>query len=125
MGQSYDAGNDRLILFSGEDAHPLPRPTDTWVLSDATGASPAWTELSTAGTPPPGNYAHSVVYAPNSNRVVVYGGCQFNCGFALSAVWTLSDANGLGRTPTWTSWASSGRTTVRATTRCTTTRPTV
>ena len=107
-GADYDAAGDRLILFSGGKATP-GYPTDTWVLSNATelnGAS-TWTQLAPTGGPPAGRYAHSLVYVPGGNRAIVYGGCLSNCGSAASDVWVLSNANGTGGTPAWTSLATS------------------
>lgn len=103
-GQAYDAANDRLILFSGEDNTPLPRPTDVWVLTDATGigGTPTWTELVPTGGPPFGRVFGTVVYAPGSNRIIVFGGCSANCSPNLSDVWVLTNANGLGGMPAWT-----------------------
>jgi len=101
-GSPYDAANDRLVFFSIDDGGSLPRPTDVWVLAGATGGSSSWTQLAPTGGPPLGRYAHSVVYAPSSNRIVVLGGCPSNCGVALQDVWVLSNANGLGGTPAWT-----------------------
>lgn len=105
---AYDAANDRLLFFGIDDGGPLPRPNETWILAGATGVAPSWIDLGTAGPVPMGRYAHSVVYAPSSNRLVVFGGCPGNCGFALSDVWVLSEANGLGGTPAWTQLAPSG-----------------
>jgi hypothetical protein len=101
---AYDEANDRLILFSGEDDTALPRPTDVWVLSDATGigGTPSWVELFPTGGPPLGRFGGTTVYAPGSNRIIVFGGCFANCGFALSDVWVLENGNGLGGTPNWT-----------------------
>jgi hypothetical protein len=40
------------------------------------------------------------VYDPKNNRLVIFGGN--NSGGELSDVWVLTNANGLGGTPTWT-----------------------
>jgi uncharacterized repeat protein (TIGR01451 family) len=118
-GSAYDSANDRLIVFGGDDdgatcspnCFPqanLPYPTDVRVLSGATGASPAWSQLAPTGGPPPGRLLHTSVYAPGSNEIVVYGGCLANCGLAGSDVWTLTNANGLGGAPVWAQLAASG-----------------
>lgn len=109
-GQAYDAANDRLILFSGEDNTALPRPTDVWVLTDATGigGTPSWIELFPTGGPPLGRVFGPTVYAAGSNRLVVFGGCSANCSPALSDVWVLENANGLGGAPAWTQLFPSG-----------------
>ena len=105
---AYDAVNDRLLFFSIDDGGALPRPTDTWVLAAATGLAPSWINLPTSGPTPLGRYAHSVVYAPTSNRIIVFGGCPANCGFALSDVWVLTNANGLGGPATWSALGAAG-----------------
>lgn len=100
---AYDAGNDRLILFGGEDG-PLPHLADVWVLENANGlgGSPAWQMLSPAGGSPPGRMVSTAVYDPISNSLIVHGGCAGNCSPSLSDTWILSNANGLGGTPSWT-----------------------
>jgi len=74
---------------------------------------PTWIPLTPVGDPP-GNLPltrqfASAVYDPNSNRVIVFGGCigAINC-YNLSPgpqlfndVWVLTNANGFGGTPTW------------------------
>src|SRR5207249_6247657 len=99
------------ISFS--DCDPLGRccgyeSHDTWVLRNATGSGgiPTWEQLipdAPAGLPP-GRIAHSAVYDPVTNRMVIFGGGQGN-GFAFSPlfndVWVLTHANGLGGTPEW------------------------
>jgi len=102
-GRAYDAINDRVILFSGQDLNELPRPIDVWVLTNATGAAgtPSWIQLSPLGGPPLGRELQTVVYDPISNRIIIYGGCFANCGYAMWDVWVLTNANGLGGTPEW------------------------
>jgi hypothetical protein len=102
-GRAYDEVNDRLILFSGEDFTGLPRPTDVWVLTNATGigGTPSWIELPPIGGPPLGREGQTVVYDPISNRIIVHAGCSVNCSPALSDTWILTNANGLGGTPIW------------------------
>ncbi|HEY5871338.1 MAG TPA: Ig domain-containing protein, partial [Candidatus Tectomicrobia bacterium] len=70
--------------------------------------SPQWLALSTAGTPPPqrGEVAPGV-YDPLSNRLIVFGGLTTHNAL-LGDVWVLSNANGLGGTPTWTPLAPGG-----------------
>lgn len=108
-GNAYDPVTDRLIIFGGGTA-ALPRPTDTWLLHDATASTgtPMWEELVPSGDPPLGRFNHTSVYAPSSNRLIVYGGCAGNCSPALSDTWVLSNANGEGGTPTWTMLSTSG-----------------
>lgn len=100
-GPAYDATNDRLMLHGGDDFGPLPRPTDVWVLADPNDAVPTWIELFPTGGPPPDRVVGSLVYAPSSNRLIVFGGCSANCSPARSDVWVLDNANGLAGVPSW------------------------
>jgi len=101
VGQAYDAANDRLILFSGDDNLGLPRPTDVWILTNATGAAPGWMQLFPTGGPPFGRFGTTEVYAPTSNRIIVHAGCGGNCTPMLNDTWVLTNANGLGGAPAW------------------------
>jgi Galactose oxidase, central domain len=104
--QGYDVAGDNVILFAG--GTPSGYVTDTWVLANATSGSPTWTQLAPTGGPPQGRAFHSSIYAADSNRLVIYGGCLANCGFATSDVWTLTNANGTGGTPAWSPLTTSG-----------------
>jgi clostripain len=100
---SYDAANDRLIFFSGDDTLTPPFATDAWVLANASGASgtPSWLHLAPSNSPPTGRQDGTMVYDPVSNRLIVHGGCSATCSPALSDTWALSNANGLSGTPAW------------------------
>ena len=104
VGTAYDDGNDRFIFFSGEDFTGLPRPTDVWVLTDASGigSTPNWIQLAPTGGVPLGREGGTSVYDPSSNALIVHGGCSANCSPALTDTWVLSNANGNGGTPVWT-----------------------
>ena len=65
------------------------------------GGTPAWIQLTINGTPPATDYTNGA-YDPITNRLIVYGGCYSNCGFAQSDVIALTNANGLGGQPAWT-----------------------
>jgi hypothetical protein len=105
---AYDEANDRMIFFGGHNGTVWL--SDTWVLENATGKSgdSAWTQLAPTGTPPSGRLNHSVVYAPSSNRLIVYGGCLGHCSPADSGTYILTNANGLGGTPGWSSLGAAG-----------------
>jgi len=109
----YDAANNRMIVFGGEiitvsgGILTYTYLNDVWVLSDANGqgGTPTWTQLSPSGSPPPVRSGHTAVYDPADNRMIIFGGT----GTAvLNDVWELSNANGLGGTPTWTQLSPSG-----------------
>jgi RHS repeat-associated protein len=110
QGTAYDAATDRLIVFGGLDPFSpcCVHSNDTWVLINATGLGgiPTWQQLIPAapnGLPSP-RHAHSVVYDPATNRMIIFGGGQFD-GFAFGTLfndaWVLTNANGLGGTPQW------------------------
>ncbi|MGA2618446.1 MAG: kelch repeat-containing protein, partial [Thermoguttaceae bacterium] len=92
----YDPASNRLVMFDNSF------DGDTWVLSnaDGLGGTPAWTKLSTTGTPP-SSQGFSAVYDPATNLMAVFGGGG-QSGNYYNDVYTLSDANGLGGTPVWT-----------------------
>jgi hypothetical protein len=74
------------------------------------GGTPTWTQLSPAGGPPSPRTKHTAVYDPSTNRMIVFAG-QDGGGFGCSTyseVWVLSNANGLGGTPTWTQLSPTG-----------------
>ena len=97
-GVAYDSANNRFIVFGGSTAN-----NDVWVLSSANGqgGTPTWTQLSPAGTLPPARAENSTVYDPKSNRLTIYGGADA-ANNILQDTWVLTNANGLGGTPTWT-----------------------
>jgi hypothetical protein len=111
---AYDAANDRMIIFGGDGAScSIPAMyNDVWVLTGASGTrgTPTWGRLTTAGTAPPGLAASTAAYDAVRNRLIVFGGnrAEAFCGQTTNGVWILSNANGLGGTPTWTQISSTG-----------------
>jgi hypothetical protein len=108
----YDATSNRMTIFGGCNGFCLPTLNDVWVLTNANGlgGTAAWIQLSTAGVPPSGRTRHTAVYDPTTNRMIVFAG-QNGGGFGCSTfgdVWVLSNANGLGGTPTWTQLSPTG-----------------
>src|SRR5438445_8190245 len=99
----YDAANNRLIVFFPGIPASGGFGNQVWVLTNANGlgGAPAWIKLLPTGNPPVSNGFESVVYDATGNRLVVYGGCAFNCSPALSDVFVLTNANGLGGSPVW------------------------
>jgi hypothetical protein len=109
---AYDPGTNSLIVWGGQIGCCASPQTysDAWVLTNANGlgGTPAWTQLSTVGGPPPGQDNATGIYDSVTNRLVVFGGIP-NQGFhATNAVWVLSNANGHGGTPTWTNLVAEG-----------------
>ncbi|HYE14957.1 MAG TPA: hypothetical protein VD968_10995, partial [Pyrinomonadaceae bacterium] len=110
----YDAVNNLLISFGGQHAFFGTDENDTRVLSNANGAaSPStWSTLATAGGPPPARGSHTIVYDSANNRLILYAGsngisCCYNI-VPFGDVWVLSNANGIGGTPTWSQLLPTG-----------------
>ena len=104
----YDAANNRLMMFGGCAGNCGPTTADVWLLTNADGGgagTPAWLKLLPAGSLPAARHEPTAVYDPTSNKLIVFGGqgpgTSGTSNF-LSDVWVLSNANGLGGTPTWT-----------------------
>jgi hypothetical protein len=104
---AYDPAGDRMMVFGGQsDASVL---NDTWVLSKAVGFNyPAWTQLATAGATPSQRRDASAVYAPASNRLIVFGGADGAGTSTFGDVRVLTNANGVGGTPTWSALSPTG-----------------
>ncbi|MBI4421209.1 MAG: fibronectin type III domain-containing protein, partial [Gemmatimonadetes bacterium] len=108
----YDPVGNRLIVFGGQDGGGSGGSTyaEVWVLSNANGlgGDPVWSQLTTSGTFPAGQYGPSAVYDATNNRMTVFGGGAQGTGVSTNAVAVLSNANGTGGTPTWTTLVSEG-----------------
>ena len=108
----YDATNNRMITFGGCLAHCGSPVNDTWVLTNANGlgGTPTWLKLVPGGPLPSPRANHAAVYDSTSNRMIVFGGQNGCCAFPVTFgdVWVLSNANGLGGSPTWTLLSTSG-----------------
>ncbi len=99
----YDQVNNRMMVFGGNNnACVVFNHGETWVLSNANGlgGTPVWTQLATAGPTPAGRVGNSLVYDAANNRMIVFGG--ETAQGVVGDLWVLSNANGLGGTPTWT-----------------------
>ena len=110
---AYDPATNRMIIFGGHTGSGDGGTTysDVWVLSNANGldGTPAWTQLSPEGGPPPGQYAPSSVYDAANNRLIVAGGDAQGTGLQTNATWVLSNANGVGDgIPEWTNIVPEG-----------------
>ena len=94
----YDSTHDRVLVFGGSDASHNEM-NDVWSLT--LGATPAWTKLNPAGTPPPERFGACGVYDPAGDRLVVFGGAGV---LIYNDAWALT----LSGTPTWTQLTPSG-----------------
>jgi predicted small integral membrane protein len=79
----YDLVRDRMVLFGGESESDLLN--DVWELSLAD--TPAWAQLAPTGGPPIGRGAHSAIYDPVHDSMVMFGGMGSSTN--LNDVWTL------------------------------------
>lgn len=71
----FDPLRNRMVIYGGFDAVPGSDQFlgDAWAL-DFDSSPPEWTQLSPAGTIPPGRDAMSAAYDPLHDRMILYGG---------------------------------------------------
>ena len=104
----YDPGSNRMIVFGGRDTNGN-NLNDLWILTNANGlgGSSQWINpiANGASGSPPARSGHSAAYDSTNNIMIIFGGCGGSCAPALSDVWVLSNANGIGGTPAWTQLA--------------------
>ncbi len=96
----YDPVRDRMVVFGGHSFTNGVGDTllrDVWALS--LGATPTWSPIATAGTPPTPRGEAAGIYDPVRDRLVIHGGSD-----ALSLQGPRSDAWALtlSGTSTWT-----------------------
>lgn len=108
----YDEANTRMVVFgggTGTNGTPGPCQSDLWLMQNANGisANPAWSLQHPTGTAPTARFAHTAVYDPGSNTMMVFGGYDCTSTY-FSDVWLLSNANSIGGTPAWTKLTTSG-----------------
>ncbi|PYM08967.1 MAG: hypothetical protein DMD82_01220, partial [Candidatus Rokuibacteriota bacterium] len=94
-GVILDPLRDRMLVIAG---YPGPQG-DVWV-QPFSGPS-LWSRLLPAGAAPSARFAHSVIYQPTQDRVILFGG--FDTAFR-NDVWALS----LSGTPTWSQLTPAG-----------------
>ena len=103
----YDPTTNTLIVFGGSNCSG-GYFNDVWVLSNANGevGTPVWSQLSPSGTAPAPRESATAVYDSGHNILIVYAGDAG--GSPFGDVWTLSNANGTGGTPTWSKLMPTG-----------------
>jgi Galactose oxidase, central domain len=104
----YDAGTNKMIVFGGTDCNGNYY-NDLWILSNADGstANPSWTQVTPAGTPPSARTQATAIYDSVNNVMTVFGGGTSNTN-TFGDLYTLSNANGVTGTPTWTKLSPTG-----------------
>jgi len=102
-----DSTAHQMIVFGGQyvDGGGFHVLGDVWSLS--TSGNGQWTQVSPAGTPPPGKYGASAVYDSSHSRMIIFGGEEASFTFS-NDVWILSNATGTGGTPTWNALTTAG-----------------
>ncbi len=93
----YDAPNDRMLVFGGDDSTTYRH--DTWQLAFS-GTPMMWTELLPSGVPPAGRSAPGAVIDPVAQRMVLFGGGPVVKGSTVQYddTWAMT----LNGTPVWT-----------------------
>lgn len=104
----YDSSSNRMMVFGGATTLTSCL-NDVWAMDDANSShgAPAWFAMNPSGTLPLARMNQSAVYDSTTNILMVYGGTNCGGGY-FGDVWTLSNANGEGGTPTWTQLTPSG-----------------
>jgi len=106
----YDHVNNRMIVFGANTGPgPINLSNKVWVLKNANGLGgmPEWLELAPSGTLPTPRGGPMTVYDAANNMLIVYAGYASGGG-ALTDLWVLNNANGLGGAPQWTKLAYLG-----------------
>jgi hypothetical protein len=102
-----DSNTNRMIIFGGltfsPDSPPLTHFNDVWYLNNASkpAANLNWVKENPTGPAPSARAGHSAVYAPASNRMIVFGGAEGYAAPCDNDLWILQNANGSGGKPAW------------------------
>jgi 6-phosphogluconolactonase (cycloisomerase 2 family) len=110
---AYDGTTNRMAVFGGFGDVPFFAQSfnDVWVLTNANGfgGTPLWVQVSpngAPGSPPYVDASAGGVYNPSNNHLTIVGGSVPST--AITAVWVLQNANGLGGGPNWTQLSPTG-----------------
>lgn len=104
----YDSTDNKMIIFGGTDCNGNYY-SDLWILSNADGstATPSWSQVTPVGTGPSARAQATAIYDSVNNVMTVYGGGTSGAT-VYGDVWTLTNANGITGTPTWTQLKPTG-----------------
>lgn len=102
-----DTPTANMIVFGGQPTLGGGLYNDVWSFNIATST---WTAVSAAGTAPAGRSGHTAVYDWSGSNMIVFGGSISGTlgGGCQNDTWVLSNANGVGGTPTWVPLATAG-----------------
>ncbi len=104
----YNPVSNRMVVFGGGTGFPGPCVNELWLLKNPNQVgTPAWSQLTPAGTPPPVREGHTAIYDSKNNIMVIFGGTDC-AGNYYNDVWILSNADGSTGTPTWTPVKAAG-----------------
>jgi hypothetical protein len=91
----YDPTENELIVFAGSATNAPSAALLVFVLSNANGlgGTPAWTQLTLSGGPPPQTLDHSMWYHPGTDRAVTWGGqtCANNSCALTGQMWMMQN----------------------------------
>jgi N-acetylneuraminic acid mutarotase len=82
---TYDSSSRRAIMFGGSIADGSKYFDNTWAYDPVANT---WTELKPLGTLPGARYSPSLVYAPSTGQVVMFGGVSEGVKTSLNDTWT-------------------------------------
>lgn len=104
----YDSAKNIMVVFGGTDCLGNYY-NDVWILMNADGSNgtPTWSQASPSGSGPSSRTQSTAIYDASSNVMTVFGGVTTN-KVVFNDVWTLSNADGIGGSPTWTQLSPNG-----------------
>lgn len=104
----YDPNTNKMIVFGGNNCTGTYY-NDLWILSNADGTTgnPTWSQVTPIGTGPSARSQATAIYDSVNNVMTVFGGGTSTTN-VFGDVWTLTNANGVTGTPTWTQLSPTG-----------------
>ena len=103
----YDSASNRLMVFGGGTSSTCFNDYHVLQNANTQGGTMTWVTVTPTGALPGLRMRHASAYDSSTNTLMIFGG--FNCKSTYySDVWTLSNANDLTATPSWTQLVTSG-----------------
>lgn len=105
----YDSSSNRMMVFAGATGTSTTCFNDYHVLQNANtqGGTMTWVTVLPTGTLPGARTRQASVYDSSTNTLIIFGGNSCK-GTYYNDVWTLSNANDLTATPSWTQLPTTG-----------------